>query len=183
MKPIFLVLPGIGNSGPKHWQTHWEQSHGEFQRIHQRDWDHPVRTEWVESLEKTVGATGPQTILVAHSLACLLVAHWATTTCQKIKAAFLVAVPDPTGASFPKEAVGFAPVPLQKFPFPSIAVVSEDDPYGPMEFAERCALAWDSRLVDIGAAGHINGSSNLGSWPDGFALLQSLVAPPGPATA
>ena len=181
MKTAFLVLPGIGNSGPKHWQTLWEQSRSGFQRIDQRDWDHPVRTEWVDALEKAVVAAGPEIILVAHSLACLVVAHWAATTRQKIKAALLVAVPDPTSPSFPKEAIGFAPVPLQKFPFPSAMVVSEDDPYGSMEYAERCSLAWGSRLVDIGAAGHINGSSNLGSWPDGFSLLQTLVTPPGPA--
>jgi uncharacterized protein len=171
----FLVLPGIGNSGPKHWQTLWEQSQEGFQRIQQRDWDHPVCSEWVAALEEAVESAGPETVLVAHSLACLLVAHWAVKTRLPIKAALLVAVPDPTGPNFPKDAIGFHPVPFKKFPFPSTVVFSSNDPYGPLEFAELCSRAWGSRVVKIGAAGHINGSSNLGQWPVGFSLLRSLA--------
>ena len=118
---------------------------------------------------------GTETVLVAHSLACLVVAHWAITTRQTIKAAFLVAVPDPTGPKFPKEAIGFHPVPSSRFSFPSTMVFSTDDPYGSIEFAEQCSRSWGSRLVNIGAAGHINGSSNLDRWPDGFSLLEGLI--------
>lgn len=32
-----------------------------------------------------------------------------------------------------------------------------------------------ARLVNVGAVGHINASSGLGRWPEGFALLQALV--------
>jgi Serine hydrolase len=47
-----LILPGIGNSGPLHWQSIWEQSHPEFVRFQQHDWDNPVCEEWVAVTEE-----------------------------------------------------------------------------------------------------------------------------------
>lgn len=181
MSPTVLIFPGIGNSGPAHWQTLWQQANPEFVRIAQRDWDEPVCDEWVAVLEDTVQRLGPSLVVVAHSLACLAVAHWAARAHAPIKAALLVAVPDPDGADFPAEATGFSPLPKQRFSFPSIVVASVDDPYGAFAHAQICATAWGSRLLDVGAAGHINASSGLGSWRAGQALLQELCGLPGGA--
>jgi predicted alpha/beta hydrolase family esterase len=182
MTQPLLILPGIGNSGPDHWQTLWEQGHPAAQRVRARDWNRPVCLDWVAALEAAVEHSGPQAVLVAHSLACLQLAHWAVSTTRRIRAALLVAVPDPTGPSFPAQAVGFAPVPLQRLAFPSTVVASSDDPYGSISHARRCAKAWGSRWVEIGAAGHINASSGLGDWPQGKGLLDELMArqPCGP---
>lgn len=174
MSATVLVLPGYGNSGPLHWQTLWEQSHPGFIRVEQRDWDHPVCDEWVAAIEDAVKRAGPQVVLVAHSLACLAVAHWAAKVHSPIKAALLVAVPNSQRPSFPKEAVGFAETPAQPFAFRSTVVVSDDDPYGAAENTERLAAAWGSRVVNIGARGHINADSGLGDWPAGFELLKEL---------
>lgn len=176
MSTTILNFPGIGNSGPEHWQTRWEQTHPGFERIAQRDWDHPVCDEWVAVLEATVRRIGPSVIIVAHSLACLAVAHWAARTHSPIRAALLVAVPDPERPGFPEDAKGFSPLPRSRFSFPSIVVASTDDPYGPLAHAQSVASAWGSRFVEIGAAGHINAGSGLGQWADGFALLQQLRA-------
>lgn len=176
MPSTVLTFPGIGNSGPHHWQTLWEQSHAGFVRLSQRDWDHPICAEWVTVLERTVKDTAPPVVVVAHSLACLALAHWAAEVHAPIQAALLAAVPDPDGPNFPAEATGFAPLPKRKFSFPSIVVASTDDPYGSVAYAQTCASAWGSRLVNIGAAGHINASSGLGHWSEGFALLQQLHA-------
>ncbi|MGD0421713.1 MAG: alpha/beta hydrolase [Xanthobacteraceae bacterium] len=69
-------------------------------------------------------------ILVAHSLACLLVAHWAARgNSRNVQGGFLVAVPDPDGSSFPKvEAALFRAVPEITLPFPALVVASNDDP-------------------------------------------------------
>ena len=72
-----LILPGIGNSGPQHWQTLWELRHPQWQRVNLGDWDGPVCEDWVRSLDVAVQACPDPPVLVAHSLACLLVAHWA----------------------------------------------------------------------------------------------------------
>lgn len=170
-----LILPGIGNSGPEHWQTLWQSAQPSFERVEQRDWNNPLCSEWSGALEQSVAAAGPQTVLVAHSLACLVVAHWAGRSRQRIKGALLVAVPDPDGAAFPREAIGFSPAPKNPLPFPSIVVASSNDPCGTMAHARACAAAWGSELVDIGPAGHINASSGLGRWQSGYSLLRRLI--------
>ncbi|MGP0592658.1 alpha/beta hydrolase [Nitrospira sp. T9] len=43
-------------------------------------------------------------------------------------------------------------------------------------FARACASGWGSRFVNIGPAGHINSESELGEWPEGWALYQELTA-------
>jgi uncharacterized protein len=171
-----LVLPGIGNSGPAHWQSRWEASNPSFTRVVQRDWDKPVCSEWMASLDEAVSRAGPATVLVAHSLACLTVAHWAASSPRRIHAALLVAVPDPAAPSFPREAVGFAPVPQRRLPFRSLVVASATDPYARLEYALQCASAWGSDFVDIGPAGHINATSGLDEWREGFVLLETLIA-------
>lgn len=171
-----LILPGIGNSGPQHWQSLWEADNPSFLRVAQRDWDNPVCAEWVTSLEKAVALSGPETVLVAHSLACLQVAHWAASSKLKVRGALLVSVPDTENENFPAEAIGFAPLPQQRLPFESIVVASTDDPYGGVAYARHCVAVWSSRLLTIKAAGHINAASGFGKWPEGFALLQTLVS-------
>lgn len=174
MKSHVLLLPGIGNSGPEHWQSHWEEQFPNFHRVIQRDWDKPICAEWVAAVEQAVGESGTQTILVAHSLACLVVAEWAASTRLCIAGALLVAVPDPEGPNFPQEAVGFRRNTQRPFSFPSIVVASENDPYASLPYSQQCAAQWGSRFVNIGAAGHINASSNLGRWEEGLKLLKML---------
>ena len=166
-----LLLPGIGDSGPEHWQSLWQRSDPGFVRVRQRDWDHPVSAEWVTALEEQVRAGD---VLVAHSLACLVVARWAQATEVKIRGALLVAVPDPAAPAFPAEAEGFHDLAATRFAFPSIVVASSDDAYGSLCHARACAQAWGARLVEVGARGHINASSGLGDWPQGRRLLASL---------
>jgi predicted alpha/beta hydrolase family esterase len=55
-------------------------------------------------------------------------------------------------------------------------VASSNDPFGNLEFAQSCALAWGSRFAGAGAVGHINSNSGLGEWREGFALFQQLAA-------
>lgn len=170
-----LVLPGFGNSGPGHWQTLWEARHPAWRRVELGQWDAPVCGEWVRVLAEAVGDCAAPPILVAHSLACLLVAHWAQQSTAPIRGAFLVAIPEPDNPSFPPTARGFRPVPMQPLRFPSLVVTSANDPFGSSAFARRCALAWGSRYVDIGEAGHINSDSGIGEWPEGYSLFQELA--------
>src|SRR5260370_9285807 len=110
MRPVLLV-PGIGNSGPAHWQSLWQAKHPDVRRVMQRDWDHPVCDEWVGALDHAVGQAAVLPILVAHSLGCLPVAPWPARSARPSFAIRLVAVPDPGGPAFPSAAIGFATVP------------------------------------------------------------------------
>ncbi|WP_348647870.1 alpha/beta fold hydrolase [Pseudomonas sp. PNP] len=178
MKSPILLLPGIGNSGPEHWQTLWENADAGIQRIGAQDWENPECSQWVTSLECAVNRAGPDVVLVAHSLGCLQIAHWAAASQTPIRGALLVAVPDPDRPSFPKAAVGFGSPTLRRFGFPSIVVASTNDPFAETDYSERCAQAWGSVLVNIGACGHINAQSGLGDWPRGKALLESFLSAP-----
>lgn len=175
MTTPILILPGINDSGPTHWQTRWEQRLPQARRVVERDWDRPDRAEWVAALERAVGEA-PGAILVAHSLGCLQVAHWAAAGGGGVRAALLVAPPDPDAPGFPGEVTGFSPLPMSPLPFPSVLVASTNDPYGTFSFAANCARAWRCRLIDAGALGHINAQSGLGDWPEGLRVLEELTS-------
>lgn len=169
-----LILPGLYNSGPEHWQSYWERAHPDFQRVEQDDWETPRCADWIARLEDAVREAGPDAVLVAHSSSCALVVRWAETTELKVRGALLVAPSDTDAPSYPDGPEGFTPMPLNRLPFPSIVVASTDDPYVTLERAEEFARAWGSELVNIGPAGHVNSASGLGDWPVGFALLERL---------
>jgi predicted alpha/beta hydrolase family esterase len=166
-----LTVAGLWNSGPDHWQTHWERAHG-WQRVQQRDWDHPDRDEWVATLDRAVRECVTQPILAAHSLGCALVAEWSAQTGGRgIAGAFLVAPSDVEAPDYPIEGRSFSRMALSSLPFPSLLVASTNDEYVTVARAREFADAWGSRLVFIGDAGHINSASGHGRWPEGEAML------------
>lgn len=179
-----LLLPGLYDSGPDHWQSHWERTLGPSHatRVHQRDWAAPVCAEWVATLDAAITTARAPVVLVAHSTACLLVAHWAQTAALPqllaVRGALLVAPSDPLGPSYPAGPTGFAPVPTAPLPFPSVVVASRADEYVAFDTAAAWAKAWGSRLVDLGDAGHINADAGFGPWPEGLALAEQLGAEP-----
>jgi predicted alpha/beta hydrolase family esterase len=175
MKNKILVFPGLGGSGPAHWQTIWEQNHPEFVRIKQKDWDNPFPKDWSSVLEDYVKASGPETIIVAHSLACAALVNWAQNTPLKISAALLVAPADVERKDLPAEAQRFAPISLHRLRFDSIVVASGNDPFVSIERARFFAQHWRSSFINIGSKGHINSDSGLGEWEEGMKLLKELM--------
>src|SRR5262249_16025779 len=121
-----LILPGLNGSGPQHWQTLWEGNHAAFRRVHAQDWDRPQKDQWVKTLETAVPDAGPGVVLVAHSLACLQVVHWARGTSLKTAGAFLVAPPNPDRPDFPAVAHSFRGFSRGKLPFKNILIASTD---------------------------------------------------------
>lgn len=170
-----LVVPGIGNSGPLHWQSMWQVAHSDWRRLEVEDWDQVVCDDWVSAIERQVAETGEETVIVAHSLGCLAVAHWAVRHATRIRGALLVAVPDPAAPAFPAVAAsGFIPLPSERLPFQTIVVSSTNDPYGSADFARARAAAWGGELIEVGARGHLNGDSGLGDWPEGLKLIETF---------
>jgi uncharacterized protein len=170
-----LIHPGLGNSGEKHWQTLWELRFPEFSRVLQREWDAPVKDEWVDALDAEIMKTDPsKVIVVGHSLACCTIAYWAQQYNRKIKGALLVAPSDTEAESYPLGTTGFKPMPTNKLPFSSIVVMSTNDPYVSIERAQSFARSWGSELITLGDTGHINAESGLGFWEFGLELLKRL---------
>ncbi len=169
-----LILPGLYDSGPEHWQSHWERSGPSFRRVRHRDWETPSRADWVATLDAAIAEATGDILLVAHSTACALVAFWASSSPRPIRGALLVGPSDTEAPTYPAGPTGWQPVPLQRLPFPSIVVASSNDEYVTLARAEHFARAWGSHFVNAGALGHINSASGLGDWPHGRALLESL---------
>ena len=151
-KRITLILPGFSNSGPEHWQSHWERIDPSCRRVEQADWEAPRCADWVATLDAAISSAPGPVVLVAPS--------------------------DPEGPAYPTGPTGFAPMPLDRLPFRSIVVASTNDVYVTAEKAREYAAAWGSELVDVGAAGHINSASGLGDWPAGRVLLARLHESP-----
>lgn len=172
---MVFTHPGLYNSGPQHWQTHWEKKYG-FTRIGQAEWETPVCETWLARIEEQLsGGPMEDIILVGHSLACATIVRWAEKYGQCIKGALLVAPSDVDAPSYPVGTTGFKPMPNFKLSFPSIVITSDDDEYVSLERAHQFAGNWGSRLVVMKGLGHINSSSNLGEWPAGYAYLKQLI--------
>jgi predicted alpha/beta hydrolase family esterase len=174
-EPKVLLLPGWQNSGPEHWQSRWESLYG-YDRVEQHDWMHPLRGDWISRLEEVLLSQNGPSILVAHSLGCILTAAWASISrnTHLVQAALLVAPGDPEREELRPVLKSWAPVPTQVLPFPSILVGSQNDPYCSFARAKAFSEAWGSEFVDYGARGHINAESGLGDWAEGLDLLRRL---------
>ncbi len=176
MRPSVLLIPGLYDSGPQHWQSLWQVRHPDYRRLVQKDWNTPRCADWIATLEAALSAAGGPFVLAAHSTGCATVVHWAARFAHKnrVHAAFLVGPSDPEAATYPLGPTGFAPMPLQRLPFPSVVVVSEDDPYVTLERAQDFAAAWGSEVRNLGRAGHINTDSGHGPWLEGAEWLEKL---------
>lgn len=180
--PQILILPGWQNSGPAHWQSRWEVLHGDV-RVQQHDWMRPLRGDWIARLEDVLlsqsDTHGGPSILVAHSLGCLLAAAWASHSrnTHLVAGALLVAPGDPEQPELQAALKSWRPVSAQPLPFKSLLLASQNDPYCSLERAQGFAQAWGAECIDYGARGHINAESGLGDWPEGRALLARLYPP------
>ena len=177
METQLLILPGLGNSGEKHWQTFWHKKFENSIRLVQDNWDEPIREEWLERLNEEVSKLDKPTVLVAHSLAVSLVLHWAKENSNSnIVGAFLVAPADVDSPQHTPDIIrNFSPMPIYKLPFPSILVASENDPYASFERKQYFATQWGSEFVNVGQKGHINSESDLKYWEEGQLILQQLI--------
>jgi uncharacterized protein len=198
MTPI-LILPGYADSDADHWQSHWERADPACRRVVQDDWLEPRLVDWLATLDRCIRGCQTPPVLVAHSLACALVAHWVASTIEgrhgfaaappalggvgghfgarhSVKAALLVAPADVDSPErTPDEVRNFAPIPLLALPFPSVVVASKDDPLVSLDRAAAFARAWGSRLVTLADAGHVNADAGYGPWPEGLELLHDLL--------
>src|SRR6266702_3752910 len=97
-----LIIPGLGGSGPDHWQARWASKLSTARLVEQADWLNPTHDEWVASVLREIEASTRPVALVGHSLGALTAASAAATASPgRIAAAFLVAPPDPYSPALP----------------------------------------------------------------------------------
>ncbi|MEN0130601.1 MAG: alpha/beta hydrolase [Brevundimonas sp.] len=174
--PTLVFVAGIGGSGPEHWQSRWHARVPGSRWVEHSSWDEPVRSVWARELDDALARVDGPVVLVAHSLGCTLVTAWAAATPDSaVVGALLVAVPDVHGPQFPTSAQGFGDVAYGHLPFRAVVAASHDDPYASFGHSVDVAGSLGAELVDVGHKGHINASSGLGDWAEGWDLLVPLT--------
>jgi len=160
-----LVIPGLRDSGPAHWQTWLQTQYKGAVRVKQQDWHHADLDAWADQIQRTIDRAGRQAtwVAVAHSFGCLALAHHlAQRSAQPgrgIQSALLVAPADPV-----KFEVAHR-LPQQGLGIPATVVGSENDPWMQLDDAREWAHRWGAGFQHIGQAGHINTESGFGPWP------------------
>lgn len=170
-----LIAPGLGNSGPEHWQRRWGTRMANARFIEQDDWNNPVVADWVARIHQEIMLATRPVVLVGHSLsvaAIVLTARQLADT--KVRGAFLVSPPDFESDALPQTARPFKP-PTDPLPFPSMVVASTTDPLVSVERAQGFAADWGSDFKLAGDAGHINVASGHGPWPEGLLMFAELM--------
>jgi len=179
LQPQVLIVPGLNDSGPDHWQTHWLESLPDADKVDLGMWDNPHRNTWVNKLNLAIHRARRPVVLVAHSLGCATVAWWAEYEQpgpdSGVIGALLAAPPDLDRPGLDPRLARFSACPRRELPFPSILAASRTDPYCHPRTAIAIARDWGSRFADVGEAGHINAASRLGDWAEGKRLLQQLI--------
>ncbi|SCK21496.1 alpha/beta hydrolase [Vogesella sp. LIG4] len=183
----FIIQPGWNNSLPEHWQSHWQQLLG-ARRVANHEWHAPRLEDWLQGLDAAVEAASKPVIVIAHSLGCATVAHYAARHGKRLAGALLVAPADVERASAPAQLQPFAPLPQGPLPFPALVVASDSDPFSLPLRSVRMATHWQSRLYWLRDAGHINVASGHQRWEEGLVYLRELIdtirtATPQPASA
>lgn len=174
-----MIVPGIWNSGPDHWQSRWQAEReaagvDEVVRIEPASWSDPEPEDWVAAISRAVTVCAEPPVLIAHSLGVLAVAHWLRDGSRPAAAgAFLVAPADPAAPGFPAAAAGFT-APAARSGLPTRLVVSDDDPYCSVDRAVGFAATLGSGVLRVGALGHVNVDSGIGEWDPGRALLDDF---------
>jgi predicted alpha/beta hydrolase family esterase len=164
-----LVVPGLHDSGPGHWQSIWQARHANLTRVHQDDFDSPDLERWSAGVARAIDAADSPPIIVAHSFGCLAVVHALTRWARGIAGALLVAPADPDHFGIDLRLLD------RRLPMPTTLVGSTNDPW--LKFTKAGALAtrWGSRFYVVREAGHINAESGHGAWPDGLGLLRDVA--------
>jgi len=162
-----LIVPGLHDSGPAHWQTQLQGRHRGALRVQQHDWSVPDLERWADRIIETL-AREPRGrwLAVAHSFGCLALARALLRGAPAIEAAVLVAPADPL-------KFGVADLlPCHPLPVPSTLAASRTDPWMAFGSAVYWSRVWCCQFVDVGDAGHINVASGHGPWPLGHRLVE-----------
>lgn len=176
--PLILIVPGLNNSNPQHWQSLWEAQRDDCHRVDLGGWDDPHRNTWINKLNLAIHQAGRPVVLVAHSLGCLAVAWWAEyeqpSYANPVVGALLVAPPDVDRTGADPRLARFGACPRNPLPFPAFLAASQDDHYCKLKTSRMLARDWGARFAFAGAIGHINADSGIGDWDFGKVLLEQL---------
>lgn len=178
-----IIVHGLGDPGPDHWQTRWLERLKTARLVETPNSRKPVARDWMMAVAEAIPPNGKPVIIVAHALGVAATVQATETFPEdRVAGAFLVSMPDVENADLmPFEDTGFTPIRRDPLPYPSTLIASRNNPYCSLEKAEDLAYSWGSMFIDAGDAGHIDSTSGHGPWPEGLmrfgAFLTRLKVP------
>jgi len=180
-RPTVVIVPGLRDHVPNHWQTLLAEQLPGSVTVPRMAADKLACARWIEQIDRTLAAIEGPVILVAHSGGVMMIAHWALRRRRTIHSALLATPADlelPLPEGYPTLEVlqhgGWLPMPRARLPFPSILAASTNDPLATYDRVARYAADWGSRLVNVGAVGHLNPAAGFGEWPRARELVREL---------
>jgi hypothetical protein len=170
----FLIVHGLGGSGPGHWQT-WLAG-----RLRERDLhvsypdlaapDAPSLDEWRDALAGELGRFDRPPVVVCHSLGAVLWLHLAARLRRRLADRVLLVAPPSAGAGAP-EITEFVPPPLDR---EALAIAAANtrlvcapagDPYCPEGAVAAYARPLGIPVDEIPGGAHLNTDAGYGPWP------------------
>jgi len=177
-----VIVPGLRVHVEEHWQTKLAAKKPNAKVVPLGRPKHDLAGR-VADLQQVISEAGSPVTIVAHSAGVLITVHWAARHDLPVRGALLATPPDgvsPLGPEYPSwdelEENGWLPIPRGRLNFPSIVAASTNDTLGDFDRVRSLAQDWGSRLVDIGAVGHLNPASGYGDWSQAESLLEELDA-------
>jgi hypothetical protein len=165
----FILVPGLYDSGPEHWQSIWQTHFDFWQRITQKTWDNPDIGLWIDAIRRQLSTNRRPSILVGHSFGALASCCVTVGGGHDIAGLLLVAPAEPEKFEVAER------VPAMPLRAPAIVVASHNDPLMRFGRAVYWSKVWNADIADLGEAGHINAEAGFGAWPYGLELLRHLV--------
>lgn len=180
-----LIVPGLHNSGPDHWQTWLEGYIGSAVRVHQEDWRRPAIGQWATNVKQAIESSEERIILVAHSFGVLASIVAASIVPDRVAGALYVAPADPSRFSLSGQRMNqdsselqtglFELMPIEKLGYPVVLAASTNDDCMPFKRTAWWSKKWGARLISLGDAGHVNSEAGFGPWPQGLDLYNDVV--------
>lgn len=185
MTKTTLIVPGLHNSGPDHWQTWIEDQIPGSTRVDQDDWESPRIRPWAQNVERAILSANKPVFIIAHSFGVLASIMGAANVADQVSGALFVAPADPSRFTVSGERINqdsseldtglYHYIPKEHLGYPSILAASIDDYCMPFKRTAWWSKVWGARLVSLGNAGHVNAQSGYGKWPFGLDLYQDVV--------
>lgn len=178
-----LIVPGFHGSGPAHWQSWMAAVLPGARRLTGIDWESPVLHEWSARIADEIDRAERPLWIVAHSFGCLATVAALPDREARVRGVMLVAPADPerfTAGGCRDSAANralpgiAADLPQSRLDLPALVVASSNDPWVSIDVAQRWSARWGGRLINVGAAGHINVDAGFGPWPAGIEMLDQL---------
>lgn len=137
-------------------------------RVEQADWTQPDIDLWAAQVEEAIAKQSTPVWSIAHSFGCLASVVAASRLPERVAGALFVAPASPEKFDITTR------IPVAPLAFPAVLAASRNDPWMKYLSAVAWADRWGARLIDLGAAGHVNADSGYGVWPEGLSLFHAL---------